>query len=108
MKLLLLALFFVTALLYASVGFGGGSTYTALLVLVDANYLIIPIISLCCNILVVSGNSFQYIRSGYVSVAKGLAIFSPLCSHGLGGRVYPYSENLFYWFAVACFTFCRA
>lgn len=70
MKLLLLALFFITALLYASVGFGGGSTYTALLVLADANYLMIPIISLCCNILVVSGNSFQYIRSGYVSVAK--------------------------------------
>lgn len=70
MKLFLLALFFITALLYASVGFGGGSTYTALLVLVDANYLIIPIISLSCNILVVSGNSLQYIRSGYISIAR--------------------------------------
>ncbi len=68
MNPILLALFFITAILYASVGFGGGSTYTALLVLVDANYLIIPIISLSCNILVVSGNSVQYIRSGFVSI----------------------------------------
>ena len=70
MKLFLLALFFMTAMLYASVGFGGGSTYTALLVLTGANYLIIPIISLSCNILVVSGNSVQYLRAGYVSWAR--------------------------------------
>jgi len=67
MKVALLAsLFFVTALLYASVGFGGGSTYTALLVLTGASYLIIPVISLVCNILVVSGNSWRYGRAGLI------------------------------------------
>jgi len=33
MKIALAALFLITAGLYASVGFGGGSTYTALLIL---------------------------------------------------------------------------
>ena len=46
-------LFFMTALLYACIGFGGGSTYNALLVLGDTDYQLIPIISLICNIVVV-------------------------------------------------------
>ena len=55
---ILAALFFITAILYSSVGFGGGSSYTALLVLSGTDYSFIPIISLSCNIIVVSGNVF--------------------------------------------------
>jgi len=57
-------LFFVTAILYSSVGFGGGSTYLALLLLWDMPYYILPVIALGCNIVVVSGNSFNYIKAG--------------------------------------------
>ena len=57
-------LFFVTATLYSSVGFGGGSTYLALLLIWDVPYLIFPIIALFCNIIVVSGNCFNYIKAG--------------------------------------------
>ena len=57
-------LFFVTAILYSSVGFGGGSTYLALLLLWDIPYYILPVIALGCNIVVVSGNSFNYIKAG--------------------------------------------
>ena len=57
-------LFFITAILYSSVGFGGGSTYLALLLIWDIPYYIFPIIALLCNIIVVSGNSFNYIRAG--------------------------------------------
>ena len=56
--------FFITAILYSSVGFGGGSTYLALLLIWDLPYYIFPVIALICNIIVVSGNSFNYIRSG--------------------------------------------
>ena len=70
MKLALLLFFFLTAILYASVGFGGGSTYTALLGISGVSYLLIPIISLSCNIIVVSGNSLQYFRSGYLSIKR--------------------------------------
>ncbi len=61
-------LFFVTAIIYASVGFGGGSTYLALLILWDVPYYIFPIIALACNIIVVSGNSFNYIRAGKLNI----------------------------------------
>lgn len=56
--------FFVTALLYASVGFGGGSTYNALLSLAGFDYRLLPIVSLACNVVVVSGGSLRFARSG--------------------------------------------
>ena len=61
--IILSILFFVTAILYASVGFGGGSTYLALLLIWDVPYYIFPVIALICNIFVVSGNSFNYIKA---------------------------------------------
>ena len=62
--IILSILFFITAILYSSVGFGGGSTYLALLLIWEVPYYIFPVIALLCNILVVSGNSFNYIRAG--------------------------------------------
>lgn len=62
----LAGLFLVTALAYAMVGFGGGSTYTALLVLADTDYRILPAISLACNITVVTGSVLQYASAGLV------------------------------------------
>ena len=61
---LLAILFLVTAILYSSVGFGGGSTYLALLLIWGIPYFIFPVIALLCNIIVVLGNSFNYIRTG--------------------------------------------
>jgi len=61
--IILSILFFITAILYSSVGFGGGSTYLALMLIWDIPYYIFPIIALSCNIIVVSGNSVNYIRS---------------------------------------------
>ena len=66
--MLLSILFLVTALLYSSVGFGGGSTYLALLLLWNVPYFIFPIIALVCNIIVVSGNCFNYIRAGNLNL----------------------------------------
>ena len=60
--------FFITAILYSSVGFGGGSTYLALMIIGGVPYYIFPIIALFCNIIVVSGNSINYIRSGNLNI----------------------------------------
>ena len=65
---LLAILFLVTAILYSSVGFGGGSTYLALLLIWGVPYFIFPIIALSCNIIVVSGNCFNYIRAGNLNL----------------------------------------
>jgi uncharacterized membrane protein YfcA len=67
--MLILSIFFlITSILYSSVGFGGGSTYLALMLIWEIPFYIIPILALCCNIIVVSGNSINYIRSGNFSL----------------------------------------
>ena len=66
--IILSILFFVTAILYSSVGFGGGSTYLALMLIWSIPYYILPIIALSCNIIVVSGNCFNYIKAGNLNL----------------------------------------
>ena len=66
--IILSILFFVTAILYSSVGFGGGSTYLALLLIWGIPYSIFPILALSCNIIVVSGNCLNYIRAGNLNL----------------------------------------
>lgn len=92
---LLAALFFITALLYASVGFGGGSTYNALLVLHDADYRLIPSIALVCNIIVVSGGVWRFARAGHLPFRR-LApfIIASVPAAWFGGRI-PVSETVF-------------
>lgn len=93
--LLLAALFFITAVLYASVGFGGGSTYNALLVLNGADYRILPSIALLCNMIVVSGGVWRFSRAGHLSI-KRLApwIAASVPAALIGGRL-PVSETFF-------------
>ncbi len=53
-------IFLITALIYASVGFGGGSTYIALLALIGTDCGLFPIIALLCNIIVVTGGTIRF------------------------------------------------
>ena len=64
---ILIILFFITAAIYSSVGFGGGSTYLALLLLWGVPFTIFPVIALCCNIVVVSGNCVNYTKAGHLN-----------------------------------------
>ena len=84
----LAAFFFLTALLYAAVGFGGGSTYNALLVLGGTDYRAIPSVALLCNILVVSVGTWRFGRDGHIPWRR----IVPLCALSvplawLGGRI---------------------
>ena len=65
---LLATLFLVTAALYSSVGLGGGSTYLALLLIWGVPYFIFPVLALSCNVIVVSGNCFNYIKAGNLNL----------------------------------------
>lgn len=67
MVYLALAFLFV-AFLYASVGFGGGSTYTALLIESGLDWTLVPPISLMCNIVVVSGGVYHFARAGHIDL----------------------------------------
>ncbi|MFC4292001.1 sulfite exporter TauE/SafE family protein [Sphingorhabdus arenilitoris] len=85
---ILILLFALVALIYASVGFGGGSTYTALLALSDVDYRLIPIVSLLCNLVVVTGGIVRYTRAGQLDLRAclPLVILSAPMSF-LGGMV---------------------
>ena len=61
-------MFLVTATIYSSVGFGGGSTYLTLLLIWGIPYSIFPVIALSCNIIVVSGNSLNYVKAGNLNL----------------------------------------
>src|SRR4051812_11399176 len=85
----LAALFCLTALLYGAAGFGGGSTYNALLVLAGTDYRAVPIIALSCNILVVAVGSWRFARAGHVDWRRIWPLFAasiPLS--WVGGRLH--------------------
>jgi uncharacterized membrane protein YfcA len=87
--------FFGTALLYASVGFGGGSTYNALLALAGVDYRILPAIALTCNIIVVIGGTWRFHRAGLLPWRRALPLVlvsAPFA--GLGGLT-PITETAF-------------
>ena len=66
--IILTILFLITACIYSSVGFGGGSTYLALLLLWGIPFTVFPVIALCCNIIVVTGNCINYTRAGNLNL----------------------------------------
>jgi uncharacterized protein len=63
--LLLAVVFAVVAFCYASVGLGGGSSYTALLVISGAGMATIPMISLILNLLVTTSGSIVFLSRGH-------------------------------------------
>jgi len=71
---LIISLFFVIAVFYASVGFGGGSSYLAVLALTALAFTQIRATALMCNIVVVSGGSYMYIKNGYFNYKKILPL----------------------------------
>ena len=91
----LIAAFFITALLYASVGFGGGSTYAALLALSGLDYRLLPVLALACNIVVVAGSSVRFARAE-VTPWRGALLLTALAAPAafLGGLT-PIDEATF-------------
>jgi len=93
--IILSVLFFITAILYSSVGFGGGSTYLALMLIWDIPYYILPVVALFCNIIVVSGNSINYVRSGNHNVKLLLPYLIGSIPFAFFGASLQISKNVF-------------
>ncbi|GGK68607.1 sulfite exporter TauE/SafE family protein [Rufibacter glacialis] len=70
--------FLVIATLYSSVGFGGGSSYLALLALFLPNFLEIKSTALLCNLVVVMGSTYLFCKEGLFDGRKFLPLV--LCS----------------------------
>jgi uncharacterized membrane protein YfcA len=91
----LIPAFFGTALLYASVGFGGGSTYSALLALAGTDYRVLPIVSLACNIVVVTGGTIRFARAREVPWRGALCVSLVAAPLAFLGGLTPIREGLF-------------
>ena len=87
--------FFGTALLYASVGFGGGSTYNALLSLAGFDYRLLPIVSLCCNVVVVTGGTIRFARAGTLPWRPALTLSLVAAPLAFLGGLTPIREATF-------------
>lgn len=70
----ILFFFFSVALVYASVGFGGGSSYLAILALYAFPFKEMKLIALTCNIIVVAGGTFVFIKNKQVNWRKILPL----------------------------------
>lgn len=92
----LVPLFFLTAVLYASAGFGGGSTYLALLVLFGFSYAIIPQIALVCNLVVVTSGFVLFARSGHFSWRRGVPFVVLSIPAAYIGGTLPIAEDAFF------------
>ena len=89
-------LFFTVALLYASVGFGGGSSYLAILALSSIAFTEMRAIALFCNIVVVCSNVFLFYKEKMIDFKKiiPLVIFSIPMAY-IGGYL-KITEQLFF------------
>ncbi len=87
--------FFGTALLYASVGFGGGSTYNALLALAGVDYRLLPAVALTCNILVVIGGTWRFYKAGLLPIRRALPLVFIAAPFAWAGGLTPIQEATF-------------
>lgn len=66
----LLIFFLVISFVYASVGFGGGSSYLAVLALYALPFKELRLIALICNIIVVTGGVYIYVKNDQINWKK--------------------------------------
>lgn len=95
MAIWLALLFALVALAYASVGFGGGSTYNALLAISGVQYAAIPIVALACNIVVVSGGTLRFARAGQYDWRKTLPLLMVSVPAAFVGGLISVAETTF-------------
>lgn len=92
----IILLFFIVAILYAAVGFGGGSSYLAILALTGIAFTQIRATSLLCNIVVVSGNVFLFHRQKEIDWKKIIPlVFFSIPFSFLGGKLL-IGQNFFF------------
>ncbi len=98
--------FFTVALFYSIVGFGGGSSYIAILAAVGTPYEMIPKVSLICNIIVVTGGAYHAINQGHFNkklITPFVLSSAPMAF--LGGLV-PVSEKTFFILLTSVLILC--
>jgi uncharacterized protein len=97
----LIFFFFIVALVYASVGFGGGSSYLAILAMYALPFKEIRLIALICNIIVVTGGTIIFIRKNEVVWKKVLPLIIASVPMAFAGAALKISQQTFF-IALGC------
>lgn len=96
-SLILLSIgFFVVSTLYSSVGFGGGSSYLALLTLVLVSFFAIRSIALICNLVVVSGSTYLYFKHKHARIKDFLPFILTSIPMAFIGASFRLKEEVFF------------
>lgn len=95
--LVLVILFALTAALYASVGFAGGSTYNALLALAGVDFRVFPTVALVCNLIVATGGTIRFAQAGFVPWKRLWPLLLLSMPAAWIGGMLPVSKQLFLW-----------
>jgi len=88
--------FLIISFVYSSVGFGGGSSYLAVLTLYSFPFQEMKLTALVCNIIVVTGGTFLYIRHKQVDWKKVIPIVAVSIPMAFFGARLKLSENNFF------------
>ena len=87
---------FLIAVLYSSVGFGGGSSYLAILTLVFSSFFVIRSSALLCNLVVVSGSCILYHKKGHLKIKEFLPFILTSIPLAFIGATFRLKEHVFF------------
>lgn len=102
LQILLVISFFAIALIYASVGFGGGSSYLALLAVMSVPFDVIRPTALLCNIVVVTGGTYIFYKEGQLDIKKFLPFILSSIPLAFIGGLWRLKENTFFLILGGC------
>ena len=94
--LILLIAFFLIAVIYSSVGFGGGSSYLALLAVMGLPFDIIRPTALLCNVIVVSGGTYIFWKSGALDLRKSWPFLFASIPLAFAGGMWRIQDDTFF------------
>jgi uncharacterized protein len=92
----LVLFFFVIAFIYSSVGFGGGSSYLAILALYPLPFKEMRLTALICNIIVVAGGTIVFVKKKQVDLRKILPLILASVPFAFLGATMKISQQTFF------------
>lgn len=90
------------AFFYSMVGFGGGSSYIALLILFAIPHTDAPLIALTCNLIVVSGGVIHFYRGGHLNPKLLLPLILTSIPFAFWGGSITIQKNTYQLILAAC------
>ncbi|MBI1769172.1 MAG: sulfite exporter TauE/SafE family protein [Bacteroidetes bacterium] len=93
---ILIVSFFIIALIYSSVGFGGGTSYLALLAVMSVSFELLRPTALLCNIVVVTSGTIIFYKEGLLDLKKNWPFLLSSVPMAFLGGYWPMKQNTFF------------